>query len=329
MEHTLELQNLEVKFHTLDGVVNAVNGVSYFADAGKTLGIVGESGCGKSVSVLSIMGLIPDPPGKIAGGKVLFEGENLLEYDQHQMEAIRGARIGMIFQDPMTSLNPVLTIGKQISEAMVLHLGFSQDDARSKSTELLSLMGIPNPEERFDDYPHQFSGGMRQRAVIAMALSCDPDILIADEPTTALDVTIQAQIIDLTKRLQDEMGMAIIWITHDLAVIAELADRVAVMYAGYIVEEADVFDLFQNPRHPYTLALINSLPSVDRNRAHERLVTIPGSPPDGFAVFPGCPLAPRCRFVVERCLHENPRLGTIEPNHKIACWVNVNTGEVL
>ena len=329
MEHTLELQNLEVKFHTLDGVVNAVNGVSYFADAGKTLGIVGESGCGKSVSVLSIMGLIPDPPGKIAGGKVLFEGENLLEYDQRQMEAIRGARIGMIFQDPMTSLNPVLTIGKQISEAMVLHLGFSQDDARSKSTELLSLMGIPNPEERFDDYPHQFSGGMRQRAVIAMALSCDPDILIADEPTTALDVTIQAQIIDLTKRLQDEMGMAIIWITHDLAVIAELADRVAVMYAGYIVEEADVFDLFQNPRHPYTLALINSLPSVDRNRAHERLVTIPGSPPDGFAVFPGCPLAPRCRFVVERCLYENPRLGTIEPNHKIACWVNVNTGEVL
>jgi oligopeptide transport system ATP-binding protein len=329
MEHTLELQNLEVKFHTLDGVVNAVNGVSYFVDAGKTLGIVGESGCGKSVSVLSIMGLIPDPPGKIAGGKILFEGENLLEYDQSQMEAIRGARIGMIFQDPMTSLNPVLTIGQQISEAMVLHLGFSQDDARSKSTELLSLMGIPNPEERFDDYPHQFSGGMRQRAVIAMALSCDPDILIADEPTTALDVTIQAQIIDLTKRLQDEMGMAIIWITHDLAVIAELADRVAVMYAGYIVEEADVFDLFQNPRHPYTLALINSLPSVDRKRAHERLVTIPGSPPDGFAVFPGCPLAPRCRFVVERCLHENPRLGTIESNHKIACWVNVSTGEVL
>lgn len=329
MEHTLELQNLEVKFHTLDGVVNAVNGVSYFADAGKTLGIVGESGCGKSVSVLSIMGLIPDPPGKITGGKILFEGENLLACDQRQMETIRGDRIGMIFQDPMTSLNPVLTIGKQISEAMVLHLGFSQDDARSKSTELLSLMGIPNPEERFDDYPHQFSGGMRQRAVIAMALSCNPDILIADEPTTALDVTIQAQIIDLTKRLQDEMGMAIIWITHDLAVIAELADRVAVMYAGYIVEEADVFDLFQNPRHPYTLALINSLPSVDRNRAHERLVTIPGSPPDGFAVFPGCPLAPRCRFVVERCLHENPKLGTIEPNHKIACWVSVNTGEVL
>ncbi len=326
MDPILNVQNLAVKFHTLEGVVNAVNGVSFTAEAGNTLGIVGESGCGKSVSVLSIMGLIPDPPGKITEGKIFFKGEDLLTYEDRRMESIRGARIGMVFQDPMTSLNPVLTIGSQISEAMTLHLGFSQDEAREKSLELLSLMGIPNPEDRFNDYPHQFSGGMRQRVLISIALSCSPDILIADEPTTALDVTIQAQILELTKRIQNEMGMSIIWITHDLAVIAELADRVVVMYAGYIVEEADVFDLYENPRHPYTLALLNSLPSVDKSRAQERLATIPGSPPDGIAVFPGCPLAPRCHFMVDRCLNENPRLETIGLNHKSACWVNVNTG---
>jgi len=329
MDPILEVQNLVVKFHTLEGIVNAVNGVSYSVETGKTLGIVGESGCGKSVSVLSIMGLIPDPPGKIAEGKILFNGEDLLTYENRQMESIRGARVGMVFQDPMTSLNPVLIIGSQISEAMTLHLGFSQDEARNKSLELLSLLGIPNPEDRFNDYPHQFSGGMRQRVMIAMALSCTPDILIADEPTTALDVTIQAQILELTKRLQQEMGMAIIWITHDLAVIAELADSVVVMYAGYIVEEADVFDLYENPCHPYTLALLNSLPSVDKSRAQERLATIPGSPPDGIAVFPGCPLAPRCRFVVDRCLHENPILKTTGNNHRTACWVNVNTGKEI
>ena len=325
----LDVQNLAVKFHTLEGIVNAVNGVSFSVETGKTLGIVGESGCGKSVSVLSIMGLIPDPPGKIKDGKILFEGDDLLKFDNKQLESIRGARIGMVFQDPMTSLNPVLTIGSQISEAITLHMGYTQDEARTKSLELLTLLGIPNPDERFNDYPHQFSGGMRQRVLIAMALSCSPDILIADEPTTALDVTIQAQILELTKRLQQEMGMAIIWITHDLAVIAELADSVVVMYAGYIVEEADVFDLYENPCHPYTLALLNSLPSVDKSRAQERLATIPGSPPDGIAVFPGCPLAPRCRFVVERCLHENPKLETIGLNHKTACWVNVNTGKEI
>jgi oligopeptide transport system ATP-binding protein len=329
MDPILDVQNLAVKFHTLEGVVNAVNGISFTAEAGNTLGIVGESGCGKSVSVLSVMGLIPDPPGKITEGKIFFKGEDLLTYEDRRMESIRGARIGMVFQDPMTSLNPVLTIGSQISEAMTLHLGFSQDEAREKSLELLSLMGIPNPEDRFSDYPHQFSGGMRQRVLIAIALSCNPDILIADEPTTALDVTIQAQILELTKLIQNEMGMSIIWITHDLAVIAELADRVIVMYAGYVVEEADVFDLYKNPRHPYTLALLNSLPSVDKNRAQERLATIPGSPPDGIAVFPGCPLAPRCRFVIERCLHENPILETIGLDHKSACWVNVNTGKEI
>jgi oligopeptide transport system ATP-binding protein len=329
MDPILQVQTLVVKFKTLEGVVNAVNGVSFDAEAGKTLGIVGESGCGKSVSVLSVMGLIPDPPGEIVAGKILYKGENLLEFEDQRMESIRGARIGMVFQDPMTSLNPVLTIGKQIREAMTLHLVISKEEARERSIELLSLLGIPSPEERFDDYPHQFSGGMRQRVMIAMALSCSPDILIADEPTTALDVTIQAQILELTKRLQHELGMGIIWITHDLAVIAELADRVVVMYAGYVVEEADVFALFNDPRHPYTLALLSSLPSVDQSRAHERLATIPGSPPDGIALFPGCPLAPRCRFQVDRCLQENPKLKNIGSNHKIACWVDVNTGRSL
>jgi oligopeptide transport system ATP-binding protein len=326
METILEVQNLEVKFHTLDGVVNAVNGVSFNIKAGKTLGIVGESGCGKSVSVLSIMRLIPDPPGKITAGKILYLGKDLLEYDEHSMERIRGAAIGMVFQDPMTSLNPVLTIGKQISEALMFHHGFSREQARNRTIELLNLVGIPNPTQRISEYPHQFSGGMRQRAMIAMALSCTPDILIADEPTTALDVTIQAQIVDLAKRLQDELGMAIIWITHDLGVVAELADRMAVMYAGYIVEEADVFQLYENPMHPYTLALLNSLPRVDTSRADERLATIPGFPPDGITVMPGCPLAPRCKFAVERCMHENPQLRTVDADHEVACWVDTRTG---
>jgi oligopeptide transport system ATP-binding protein len=327
MEIILEVQNLEVKFHTLDGVVNAVNGVSFYAEAGKTLGIVGESGCGKSVSVLSVMRLIPDPPGKITGGKVLYLGNNLLEYDESSMEHVRGAAIGMVFQDPMTSLNPVLTIGKQIGEAMMFHHGFTRDQAARRTIELLNLVGIPNPTQRVKDYPHQFSGGMRQRAMIAMALSCAPDILIADEPTTALDVTIQAQIVDLTKRLQDELGMAVIWITHDLGVIAELADRMVVMYAGYIVEEADVFQLYTNPLHPYTLSLLKSLPRVDSSRVGERLATIPGFPPDGITAMPGCPLAPRCSFAIERCMHENPGLEQFDADHKVACWVDITTGK--
>lgn len=326
MEPILELQNLVVKFHTLDGVVNAVNGVSYAVEPGKTLGIVGESGCGKSVSVLSIMRLIQDPPGKISSGKVLFHGYNLLEVDEARMERIRGAEIGMVFQDPMTSLNPVLTIGRQISEAMVVHKGMSRDAAWQRAIELLNLVGIPNPEQRVKEYPHQFSGGMRQRAMIAMALSCGPDILIADEPTTALDVTIQAQIVDLTQRLQEEMGMAVIWITHDLGVIAELADRVVVMYAGYVVEEADVFDLYERPSHPYTLSLLKSLPRVDSHRHDERLATIPGFPPDGITILPGCPLAPRCSYAVERCMNENPSLTLLDADHKVACWVDVSTG---
>lgn len=326
MEPILTLENLEVKFNTLGGVVNAVNGVSYSVEAGKTLGIVGESGCGKSVSMLSVMRLIQDPPGKITGGRILFKGHNLLEISEEEMEHIRGAEIGMVFQDPMTSLNPVLTIGRQIGEAMMVHNGFSREQAEKRSVELLKMVGIANPTQRIKEYPHQFSGGMRQRAGIAMALACIPDILIADEPTTALDVTIQAQIVDLTKRLQNELGMAVIWISHDLGVIAELADRVIVMYAGYVVEEADVFALYENPSHPYTLSLLRSLPRVD-NTGGERLTTIPGFPPDGITVMPGCPFAPRCSFVVERCSQENPPLIRIDNDHKAACWVDVNTGK--
>ncbi len=326
METILDVQNLEVNFNTLDGVVHAVNGVSFTVEEGKTLGIVGESGCGKSVTMLSVMGLIPDPPGKIKSGKVLFRGEDLLTYSDTDMEQIRGDEIAMVFQDPMTSLNPVLTIERQLTEGMIEHLGVTKEQARGKAIDLLNLVGIPNPEQRIKDYPHQFSGGMRQRVMIAMALSCNPSILIADEPTTALDVTIQAQIIDLTKSLRDQLGMAVIWITHDLAVVADLADKVIVMYAGYIVEEADVFTLYEKPRHPYTLFLLKSLPRVDRGEAHTRLATIPGFPPDGVTVMPGCPLAPRCGFAKEKCMRENPVLEPVEDGHRIACWVDITTG---
>jgi oligopeptide transport system ATP-binding protein len=328
MESILTIENLEVKFHTLGGVVNAVNGISYAVEAGKTLGIVGESGCGKSVSMLSVMRLIPNPPGEITGGKILFKGQNLLELSEEKMEHIRGAEIGMVFQDPMTSLNPVLTIGRQIGEAMMVHNGLSREQAEKRTIELLKLVGIANSEQRIKEYPHQFSGGMRQRVGIAMALACEPDILIADEPTTALDVTIQAQIVELTKRLQAELGMAVIWITHDLGVIAELADRMIVMYAGYVVEEADVFDLYDNPSHPYTLSLLKSLPRVDSSRGSgERLSTIPGFPPDGVTIMTGCPFAPRCSFVVDHCRVENPPLILVDKDHTSACWVDVNTGK--
>jgi oligopeptide transport system ATP-binding protein len=327
MDPIVALDHLEVKFDTLDGVVNAVNGVSYSVESGRTLGIVGESGCGKSVSVLSIMRLIPNPPGRITGGKIFFRGKNLLEYPENKMEQIRGAEIGMIFQDPMTSLNPVLTIGKQISETMVVNNGITKEEADDRTIKLLDMVGIANPEERVKEYPHQFSGGMRQRAMIAMALSCRPDILIADEPTTSLDVTIQAQIVDLVKRLQAEFGMAVIWITHDLGVVAELADRMVVMYAGYVIEEANVYELYGNPSHPYTLALLKSLPRVDASRGGERLTSIPGFPPDGITVSPGCPFAPRCSFTVDRCRHENPQLIDFNSDHKIACWVDVTTGK--
>lgn len=329
MEPILELENLEVNFHTLDGVVHAVNNVSYSVEPGKTLGIVGESGCGKSVSVLSIMRLIQEPPGKIKQGKIIFRGEDLLTYDDVQMEKIRGAEIGMVFQDPMTYLNPVLTIGKQISEAIVVHKGVTYQEADEVTIRLLNMVGIPNPAERLKDYPHQFSGGMRQRVMIAIALSCSPSVLIADEPTTALDVTIQAQFIELTKSLQTNLGMAVIWITHDLGVVAELADKVVVMYAGYVVEEADVFQLYENPLHPYTNFLLKSLPRIDNTRRSERLTTIPGFPPDGVTVMPGCPLVPRCKFAVDRCHRENPLLNEVGSDHNIACWIDISTGKEM
>ena len=325
MDPVLELKNLVVHFHTQDGTVYAVNGVSYSATAGQTLGSVGESGCGKSVRVLSAMRLIPEPPGKIVAGEIFYQGQDLLKLDKSGMQDVRGKEMAMIFQDPMTSFNPVLTIGSQIGESSIVHLGMSQKESHQRSVELLELVGIPQAVDRVDDYPHQFSGGMRQRAMIAMALSCNPSLLIADEPTTALDVTIQAQIVELVKRLSEQFDMAIIWITHDLGVIAEIADRVVVMYAGFVVEEADVFDLFENPSHPYTLALLKSLPRVD-TYSSEKLATIPGSPPDCLSLPPGCPFAPRCGFTVERCHHENPTLQQISFEHEIACWVDITTG---
>ena len=325
MASLLEVKGLKTRFFTQDGVVNAVNGISYTLGEGETLGIVGESGCGKSVSVLSVMRLIPDPPGKIVGGEVLFEGRNLLEMSPDEVRHIRGNKIAMIFQDPMTSLNPVLTIGRQVSEALELHLGMDRKQARQRTVELLETVGIPEAVDRVDDYPHQFSGGMRQRVMIAMGLSCNPQILIADEPTTALDVTIQAQIVELVKRLRDELGMAVIWITHDLGIIAGLAEQVIVMYAGFIVEMAHVKDLYGDPRHPYTIALLGSLPRLDMVR--EKLKSIEGLPPDLIALPKGCPFAARCEYVLEKCLEENPPLEPVGPNHYIACWVDVTGGD--
>jgi oligopeptide transport system ATP-binding protein len=322
MPTMLEVKDLKTRFYTQDGVVHAVNGISYTLDEGGTLGIVGESGCGKSVSVLSAMRLIPAPPGKIVGGQVLFDGEDLLKMSMDEIRRVRGNKIAMIFQDPMTSLNPVLTIGRQVEEALELHMGMNRSQARQRAIALLQLVGIPQAEDRIDDYPHQFSGGMRQRVMIAMALSCNPQILIADEPTTALDVTIQAQIIELVKRLRDEIGMAVIWITHDLGIIAGLAEKVIVMYAGFIVETAPVKDLYGDPRHPYTIGLLGSLPRLDAHQS-QRLVSIEGLPPDLIDLPPGCPFTPRCSYVIDRCLEENPPLEVVGPNHRIACWVDV------
>ncbi|HOG47422.1 MAG TPA: ABC transporter ATP-binding protein [Anaerolineae bacterium] len=321
----LQVKGLRTQFFTQDGVVNAVNGISYDLAEGETLGIVGESGCGKSVGVLSVMRLIPQPPGRIVGGEVWFGGRDLLKVDQAEMRQVRGNKIAMVFQDPMTSLNPVLTINQQVSEALQLHLGMDRAQARKRTIELLEMVNIPRAAERIDDYPHQFSGGMRQRVMIAMALSCNPQLLIADEPTTALDVTIQAQIVDIVKRLKEELSMAIVWITHDLGVVAGLADRVIVMYAGFVIEMADVKDLYASPRHPYTLGLLQSIPRLDAARK-SKLTPIDGLPPDLIAMPKGCPFAARCSFAMERCLHENPRLESVAHRHEVACWVDVTAG---
>jgi oligopeptide/dipeptide ABC transporter ATP-binding protein len=320
----LDIKGLETQFKTPDGIVRAVNGVSFSLEEGETLGIVGESGCGKSVTMLSILRLIPMPPGKIAAGEVHFRGMDLLKLSDDEIRHVRGAQIAMVFQDPMTSLNPVLTIGTQMEEALMLHLGMNRKQARGRATELLSMVGIPNAKDRLTDYPHQFSGGMRQRVMIAMALSCDPQILIADEPTTALDVTIQAQIIELVKRLRDELGMAIIWITHDLGVVAGLAKRVIVMYGGYIIEEAQVKELYSHMQHPYTIGLMGSLPRVDEVE-HHRLVSIDGQPPVLYEKPSQCPFVPRCTYAIERCWKENPPLETVAQDHRVACWVDTKT----
>ncbi len=321
----LNVNGLETQFKTPEGVVHAVNGVSFHLNEGETLGLVGESGCGKSVSMLSCLRLIPQPPGKIVNGTALFKGQDLLSMDDEEIRHVRGAQIAMIFQDPMTSLNPVMTIGKQMAEPLKLHLGFTNQQAEKRSVELLEQVGIPRAKDRLKDYPHQYSGGMRQRVMIAMALACAPQILIADEPTTALDVTIQAQIVELVIRLREELGMAIIWITHDLGVVASIAQRVAVMYGGFIIEESPVKELYTNPRHPYTIGLLGSLPQI-QEQGRKRLYSIEGMPPMLYQKPRSCPFSPRCRWVIERCRNENPLLESINDGHKVACWVDTVTG---
>ncbi len=322
MKPLLEVTHLATRFNTPEGTVHAVNGVSFQLHEGETLGVVGESGCGKSVTMLSLLRLIPAPPGEIIRGEAQFMGRDLLKLSTDQLREVRGAQIGMVFQDPMTSLNPVMTIGRQLSESLIEHLGMTQQQARDRATQLLNHVGIPDAAKRLDDYPHQFSGGMRQRVMIAIALACTPQVLIADEPTTALDVTIQAQIIDLVKRLRSELGMAVIWITHDLGIVAGLAQRVMVMYAGYVVEKADVKELYANPRHPYTLGLMGAVPRVDRHH-RQRLANIHGRPPDLLQEPRFCPFAPRCPFAFAKCWQENPQLREVGPAHEIACWADV------
>ncbi len=315
----LEVKNLSTQFFTQDGVVRAVDDVSFYVMPGETLGVVGESGCGKSMTGLSIMRLIPSPPGKIVSGEILFNGQDVLQMSDNEVRQIRGHEIAMIFQDPMTSLNPVLTINRQISEALQLHLGMSKDQARTRSIELLQMVGIPNADERIDQYPHQFSGGMRQRVMIAMALSCNPKLIIADEPTTALDVTIQAQILDLMRTLQSERDTGVIMITHSMGVVAGMADRVQVMYAGHIVEAASTEEIFGNPRHPYTVGLMKSIPRLDAAEK-SKLEPIRGLPPDLIDLPDMCPFVPRCNFAREKCEQKRPPLLEVAPGHHSACW---------
>lgn len=318
----LEVKNLHTRFYTREGVVRAVNGISYTVDDGETLAIVGESGCGKSVGVLSLLQLIQQPPGKIEQGEVFFNGEDLLKLSDEGIRQKRGRDIGMIFQDPMTSLNPVLSIRRQMTEGLLKHTNMTKEEAHERAIELLELVGISNARRRIREFTFQFSGGMRQRVMIAMALACNPQLLIADEPTTALDVTIQAQIMTLIKDLQKKMGMAVIWITHDLGVVANFAQNVQVMYAGYIVEKSSVKELFANPAHPYTIGLLNSLPRLDE-KSRRRLEAIKGSPPNLMALEDACPFAPRCSRVTDRCRKENPALEQVSEGHVAACW-NMN-----
>ena len=321
MNQLLEIQNLTTSFFLEEGELKAVNDVSFTIEKGKTLGIVGESGCGKSVTALSIMRLVQEPPGKIVGGKILFQGKDLTQIPLHEMRDIRGNKISMIFQEPMTSLNPVFTIGNQIEEAIELHQDLSPKEVKNKTVEMLKIVGIPSPEKRANDYPHQLSGGMRQRVMIAMALSCEPELLIADEPTTALDVTIQAQILDLLKKLQDELGMSIMVITHDLGVVAEMADDVVVMYAGKIVEQASAEEIFASPLHPYTYGLLKSIPSMQMAGGKvERLWAIPGMVPNVFELKGGCSFEERCFLRVPHCKESEPKLLEVKPGHWVSCF---------
>ena len=319
MKKVLEVNNLSVSFHTYGGEVQAVRGVSFDLFEGETLAIVGESGSGKSVTAQSIMQLIAQPPGEYKSGSIILDGEDLLKKTEAEMQHIRGQEIGMVFQDPMTSLNPTMTIGKQIAEGLIKHQKLSRQEAYERAIELLHLVGIPNPEKRIKQYPHEFSGGMRQRAMIAIALSCNPKILIADEPTTALDVTIQAQILDLLKRLQKEMNTAIIIITHDLGVVANIADRVAVMYGGKIVETGEVDDIFYHPKHPYTWGLLASMPKL--NEIKEELQSIPGTPPDLKAPPKGCPFVTRCPYAMKVCDEHMPPYTNVRNKQQTACWL--------
>jgi oligopeptide/dipeptide ABC transporter ATP-binding protein len=319
-QEILHVENLKTYFNTDDGVVKAVDGVSFTLNQGETLGIVGESGCGKSVTNLSVMRLISSPPGKIMGGDVFFHGKSVLSMSEDELRDLRGNKISMIFQDPMTSLNPFLRISTQLVETLCLHQGLSNDQAREKAIQMLRMVGIPNPEKRIDAYPHQFSGGMRQRAMIAMALSCNPEILIADEPTTALDVTIQAQILEIIKDLTVKLNTAVILVTHDLGVVSGMCNKICVMYAGRIVERASTDDMFGNPKHPYTRGLIRSVPRLDKT-TKERLYSIPGTPPSLINIPECCPFHPRCQHAMDVCRVKYPAETDFENEHKACCWI--------
>ncbi|HEV8457000.1 MAG TPA: ABC transporter ATP-binding protein [Methylomirabilota bacterium] len=320
MDVLLDVRNLQTQFSTAGGIVRAVDGVSWDVRPGETVALVGESGCGKSVSALSVMRLVAAPAGRIVGGQILFKGRDLLALSDEEMRKVRGGEIGMIFQEPMTSLNPVLTIGRQLTEPVEIHLGMTSTQSRVRAVELLSLVGIADPERRLKQYPHQFSGGMRQRMMIAMALSCNPALILADEPTTALDVTIQAQILELMKGLSRRLGVAMLIITHNLGVVARYAGRVNVMYAGKIVERGTAREIYARPRHPYTLGLLRSVPRLDEPR-RAKLQPIQGQPPDLSRLPAGCSFAPRCAFAIERCRLETPPLESVGPEHVSACWV--------
>jgi oligopeptide transport system ATP-binding protein len=320
MAHLLEVRNLRTHFHTSQGIVRAVDGVSFDIKEGETAALVGESGCGKTMTALSVMGLVPKPQASIVGGEIHFRGRDLLTLTDQQMREIRGAEIAMIFQEPMTSLNPVLTVGRQITETLEAHEQLSQTAAEARALELLRMVGIPDPDRRLSDYPHQLSGGMRQRVMIAIALSCNPKLVLADEPTTALDVTIQAQILELMRHLTQRFSVALLIITHNLGVVARYADRVHVMYAGKVIESGTAQQIYQNPRHPYTLGLLHSVPRLDQPRK-AKLDPIEGQPPDLWNLPPGCSFSPRCKFVIERCKREVPPLRDIGADHRSACWV--------